>query len=275
MMRDLDAFEDFNPLVDELPERLQVSAVAYVIQQAKAMLKPEITLNDLNGGLEILIQLRKWGDYLSKEHWKAQDNIDHEQAFLHTGTLKLFLTEEHFESALSEAGSSLRKHDLMLVQSLGCAADYVTYHTVGLTVSEGFDFETRQHIEKRINAIDEGAGHYLADALLPEAVEALGFARQMSQWVYQSNSEKKRRESISKKKLANYFLLKFEIVTEFNKLEKDISNRNAARIIEPLLSDEAKFLNANKDLNSQITTWIRQYKNGSLAGIEDLPIYVP
>lgn len=263
----LDAFANYNPLTDTVPDRL-IFDVGYIEQQAKLFLPDNFVINDLNMGLEILLQMKKYVPeaVLAFQQNHADQNI---QDSLYTSSpFEYFLCTDYVELALRSDGSTYPWSSLFAILALASISNYVALHLPD---------SASRHI---------GADNMIADAMteleeqhvltLPrEAMDALGYARAFHERERTNNSDTRRGQSVRKKKLENYHPLKLAMTKHFNRLPNTMSDRQAAKTIYAGLDDELRYRFSNDSPEQQIQIWLGQYKKGTLPGLEKLPPYQP
>ena len=271
MIRYRDAFADFNPLTETLPEPVNWE-VGYVFQQSKKILPDDFTIRDLNAGLEILEQLRQLETIAMSDLQESCSSDELSEGVFHTLPLDYFRATEHVEHPSLPGGEAYPWSAIFAVSALASISDYVMLHNKSLysfTPSDG-QTATQAMLDDQAE-IDSSYKQELPG----EAMETLGFARLFIEREQIQHKHNKRGKAVSKARLANYAPVKKAIIEHFNKLSPKPSNRKAAKSIYKGLDDNLKASLANEDPEQQIEKWLGQYKKGTLPGQEELPPYKP
>lgn len=267
MNRYLDAFDDYNPLVETYPEALAFD-VGYIHQQAKLLLPGDATVNDLNAGLEILFQLRKHIELGILEFQAKCQNDELEKSLFTTSAYARYLCSDLIEPGHRSDGTPFTWSTLFAISALASVSDYIALSEPTPCLDDPAEGKT---LSELIRQYREDNKKQLNRNLLIEAMDSLGFARVFQERETAPDSDRKRGQGVSKRKLANYHDIKLAVVVGYNQLPSTLSDRKAAKAIYNDLTEtlQAKFV--NDDPIQQIQKWLSQYRKGTLAGQEALP----
>ncbi|PCI21525.1 MAG: hypothetical protein COB62_03280 [Piscirickettsiaceae bacterium] len=266
MIHNLDAFAEFNPLTDKLPSNLEWE-IGYVQQHALQHLPDNMTIEDLNAGLEILFQLSlKNSINAMLEHYEKDANRFQDTGLFTTPAFEHFLCTDCFKEGERQNGEKYFWSQVFAVAALACLSDYVT-----LSLNTVHTFQPGESIAAQINNQRDDTYQLQKPELKIDAVEYLGFARLFNDRHTRINSDKRRGETVSRKKLKNYHEVKFFMVEQYNALIKPISNRKAAKIIFESMEEKQRSQMANEDPEQQLNIWLGQAQKNKLAGQNKLP----
>jgi hypothetical protein len=264
MLRYLDAFEDFNPLVDR-PENGLLWQIGYILQQGKSLIPSSFTITELNEGLEILYQLKSLDqiNVVQKEAILRDQGIDTGDGFFSTPVLTNYLSSQLKENQQMQNGAEFRWSWVFAIGALACISDYAWVHLTA--------FEFNPNAGNGLARSDEGAFNLKhKDALLVDATEYLGFARLYELKETEFASKKAKGQAIRKTKLDNYHPLKQAVITAFKELDEQLSTRKAAKKIYEELPEKLKLISKSEDPPHQFEVWLKQYQTGTLPGQEML-----
>jgi hypothetical protein len=265
MLRYLDAFENFDPLVDTPSEEMRWK-VGYIIQQARTILPPSFTIKELNEGLEILFKLKSLKP-ISQIEWNAyleEQGIDVREGYYHTPALDNYLNSQFAEIPLRDNGELFKWSWLFAVGALACISDYVWVDMTRAESNSDSEEVLSSDYETSFNQTQQ-------PGLIIDGIEYLGFARLLREKEESSESELKRKKAIQKTKLDNYHPLKQAVIESLQSLPTGLSTRKAAKEIYSNLPVNLKLISKSEDPAHQIEAWIRQWKNGTLPGQDRLP----
>lgn len=266
MFRFLDAFADYNPLQDELPQSLYWE-IGYIEQQAVSLLPQSFTILELNAGLEILFQLHKIKTSAIIEFVDSFPAMSKYSGVFHSRPFEYFACTNFTEEGRLPNEEKYEWTWLFAVLALASLSDYVAVH------HKVYEFDPKES-RGIVSAMANSSGQFETKhkhELLLDAMEAIGFARIFSEREQRKGNKKEVAEKIRSTKLGNFQPLKEGVIVLYHQLEKPISNRQAAAEIEDRLDERLKLLSSSKDLRQQIEIWLSQYKRGVLAGQERLP----
>lgn len=271
MIRILEAFNEINPLIDPIPLD-EHDDCHYIVQEAKKILNPELTIKELNSCLEYLSQLRL-NEIVSL--FKLESLNKQEPLYL-SAPSSMYRALDHVELPAEEKGSlAINMSDVFAAGALACVCDFVACQNKQINKAVSAD-----EFDRLINASIQATDIELSKGLPVEAMEFVGYARQLK-WIEAKDTEReireaKRGESVRKTKLKTYKPIKQEVIAQYNYMRAQkpgLSNRAAAKSIHDSLSAEIKHILVGEDKINQIAIWIGQYRKGRLADIESFPPY--
>lgn len=269
MIRYLDAFEDYDPYTDMLSESLRWE-LGDIEQQALNLLPEYFTVTELNTGLEALYQLKKHFPQAKQKHRASAPPDGKYKGIFYSQCFCYYLCTDLVEPAKLHDTEEFKWSWIFATLALASLSDYAAIE------SKVYQFDPApiglgSRIENQRGAFE--IDHKSALPLM--AMEALGYARLFSEREEAASKHKARGQNISKTKLANIYPLKEAVINKYNALDKPISNRKAATLIEDTLDEKLKQLSFTDDLNKQIQVWIGQYRKGTLPGQDSLPKHKP
>ena len=263
----LDSFKSFDPLTDQLPESMRWT-LRYVFQEAQFLLPPDFTREDLNLGLEIMVQLNRlkinvFAEFISPEmKERGLEEIDN------TPAKDCFRATKYVEELPKRAnGVGYTWANVFAVAALANIANCVEMASQN---SEARYLKEDAALNEQLKLYETFSNPSVVVSLPNTAVEFLGFAR-----LFADRAEKSRARTAGMRqaKIDHYHELKLAIVKSFNELPRPLSARKAAKQIYPRLDDSVKYRFATDDPVHQIEVWLGQYKNRALPGQDDLPPY--
>lgn len=260
MLRYLEAFSDYNPLEDPLPEDLQFTA-GYVEQKALQLLPESFTLNHLNAVLENLFQLKRVFHGATFSRVIKEETTHKYEGIFSSQVYKYFLCAENAEKTSLPDDSEIDWSAFFAVIALASLSDFVSIHH-------------KVYCYDPNHAIDNTTGDFEAahkEGLLLDATEALGYAR-----LYKDREQRALAigQSARKTRISNYQPLKqaiFEIYSKLDTQTKQNDTKTAALIYKKL-PEKIRLISKTENPEHQIKVWIGQYKKGTLAGIELLQL---
>lgn len=266
MIHYLDTFAEFNPLTDKLPENLEWE-VGYAQQHALQHLPDNMTIEDLNTGLEILFQMSlKNSTNAIHEYYKNDADCFQDTGLFTTTPFEHFLCTDYFKEGERPNGETYFWSQVFAVGALACVSNYVN-----LSINTVHTYQPGESIAARINNQSGDMNQRHKPELKINAVEYLGFARLFTDRHAQITSDKRRGEAVRQKRLQNYHEVKCYMVEQYNALPKPINDRKAAKIIFESMNEKLRSQMVNEDSEQQIRVWLGQARNNKLAGQAGLP----
>lgn len=266
MIHFLDTFAEFNPLVDKLPDNLEWE-VGYVQQHALQHLPDNMTIEDLNAGLEILFQMTlKNSTNAMLEYYEKDANRFKDTGLYTAPAFEHFLCTNHFKEGERANGEKYAWSQIFAVAALACIGDYVN-----LSLNMVYTYQPGENIAAQINNQLGDVNQRHKPEIKINAVEYLGFARLFADRNTRITSDKQRGETVSRKKLKNYHEVKCFMVKQYNALPKPINDRKAAKIIFESMEEQLRSQMVSEDPEQQIRVWLGQARKNKLAGQGRLP----
>jgi hypothetical protein len=246
------AFDNFDPLKDELPLPY-IFSLGYQYQRAMLILDVSLNKTDLNIVLEAIAEMRRLGE---DEAINPTPNRDTDVAWhAHSETLKVYLGHQQLTKLTSSQGAKIEWSSVFAIAALASIANFMDLDSQSPGSPQEAVVITSIKNDLPLEAMEAAA---YAEALKPKEV-----------------TRAKRSKSVSKKRLESSHDLKLEIVTTFNQLPSNIPVRQAAfRIIEQM-SEQSKMRFTCENSLVQVQVWLGQYKKGTLPGSDKLPPYKP
>lgn len=261
MLRYLDAFADYNPIEDPLPEELFYS-VGYLEQKALQLIPEHFSINELNAGLENLFELKNAFHHKARSRIRNENPTRKYSSIIGSKPHLYFLSAESSEKTLLPDGSEFDWSAFFAVIALASLSDYIAVHRkVSIVDPTNADLGS--------GTSDFEAKH--KEGLLTDSLEALGYAR-----LYKDREQRALTigRSTSRTRIGAYHQLKNAVFQLYAKLDQETKKNDtkSANIIHEQLPEKIKLISSSENPEHQIKVWIGQYRKGTLAGMEFLTL---
>lgn len=249
------AFDEFNPLEDELPTHM-VWDFLNLSQRARALLPEDTNINSLNTYSEFA-EIAFHFAYLKGISLAPSLQDRFEGSRLSINPLQMLF--QYYEEAEQPSWADSLEGWKHVFSAIALAVISRSAGISGLDVESLFRIPTSIAEPSPIAA----CGKYSAEAVI--------YAEAFSQMADDKKLDQPRVDSIRRSRLAAYFSVKSEVCNLRNAMPPDISDNQAAKQIYGNLPEELKNKFVTDDPQNQIRVWLGQYRRGTIAGIEQLP----